>query len=83
MYVNKAGENRKVSLKSLTLFRMGLFGAAHEWGAQKGPPSQKSVIQILQWWNLAQLYFTWRRYKIYINVVTPTLNSTGTRAFFH
>ena len=23
--------------KSLTLFRMGHFGAAHEWGKQKGP----------------------------------------------
>ena len=48
MYVNKAGENRKLSLKSSTLFRMGLLGAAHGWSAQKGPPSQKSVIQILQ-----------------------------------
>ena len=27
----------------LTLFRMGLFGAAHEWGAKKAP-SLKSVI---------------------------------------
>ena len=41
----------------LTLFRMGFFGAAHGWGGGLfGPPSVKSATQILQWWNLAQLY---------------------------
>ena len=25
--------------KPMTLFRMGIFGAAHGWGGQKGPPS--------------------------------------------
>ena len=24
---------------TLTTFRMGIFGAAHGWGGQKGPPS--------------------------------------------
>ena len=36
---------------SLTLFRMGFFGAAHGWGGgegQKGPPSLKFVAHILQ-----------------------------------
>ena len=27
-----------VLAKVLTLFRMGLFGAAHGWGVQKAPP---------------------------------------------
>ena len=54
-------KNEKVAslLKVLTLFKMGLFGAAHSWGdVQKGPLSLKSLIHILQWWNLAQLYLT-------------------------
>ena len=37
--------------KRLTLFRIGLFRAAHGWGgggSQKGPPSLKSVTHILQ-----------------------------------
>ena len=42
-----------VSLLPLTLFRMGLFGAAHVWGGgrgggQKDFPSLKSVTRILQ-----------------------------------
>ena len=32
----------------LTLFRMGIFGAAHGWGPQKSPSSLKSVTHILQ-----------------------------------
>ena len=40
-------------------FRMGIFGAAHEWGGgAKRLPYLKSVTYILQWWNLAQLYLT-------------------------
>ena len=37
--------------KSLILFGMDLFRAAHEWGEQKSP-SLKSVTQIIQSWNL-------------------------------
>ena len=41
-----------VSLLPLTLFRMGLFGAAHVWGGggggQKDFPTLKSVTRILQ-----------------------------------
>ena len=51
----------------LTLFRMDIFGAGHGWRlGQKGSPSLKSLTQILQWWNLAQLYLTWRRSKKYM-----------------
>ena len=46
----------------LILFRMGLFGVAHGWGAKR-PPSLKSVTHVLQWWNLAQLYLTLRESK--------------------
>ena len=28
------------------------------WGQQKGPLSLKSVTHTIQWWNLAQLYYT-------------------------
>ena len=52
--------------RNVTLFRMGIFGAAHGWGGrgQKGPPFLESVTHILQWWNLAQLYFA--RSKIWL-----------------
>ena len=33
---------------ALTLFRMGIFGAAHGWGDLKRPPSLKSVTHNLQ-----------------------------------
>ena len=35
---DKAEYNRKVSLKSLSLFRVDLFGAAHGWGGHKKAP---------------------------------------------
>ena len=60
---------------------MGFFGAAHGWGGQKGPPSLKSVIHILQWWNLAQLYLTQRRSKKYMNHVTHPLSSADISIF--
>ena len=38
-----------IKYKTLTLFRMGFFRAAHEWrGVKKAPPSLKSVKHILQ-----------------------------------
>ena len=51
-------EKFKWSNEILTLFRTGLFGAAEGLGVAKRPPSLKSVTDILQWWNLAQLYLT-------------------------
>ena len=66
----------------LTLFRMGLFGAAHEWGGdQKGLHSLKSVTHILHWWNLAPLYLTQRRSKKCINHVTHPLSSADISIF--
>ena len=37
-----------LTLFLLTLFRMGVFGAAHGWGEAKRPLSLKSVKHILQ-----------------------------------
>ena len=34
--LKSAGENKTVTI--LTLFRMGIFRAAHGWGGQKGTP---------------------------------------------
>ena len=49
---------------NLTLFRMGIFGAAHLWGTER-PPSLKSVTHILQWWNLAVISYLKKIQKIY------------------
>ena len=58
---------------SLTLFRMGIFGAAHRWvGGPKRPPSLKSVTHILQWWNLAVVPSLKKIQKIYELRNTPT-----------
>ena len=55
-------------------WRMGAGG--------KKDPSQKYVAHFLQWWNVALLYLTQRRYKNYINNVTrPWVMLTS--AFFH
>ena len=67
---------------SLTLFRMGFFGAAHEWGGgQKGPPSLKSVANILQWWNNKVIPYLKKIQKIYESRDTPWVLLTS--AFFH
>ena len=63
-------------LNTLTLLRMGFFGAAHRWH-----PSLKSVTHILRWWNLAQLYLTQRRSKKYMNHVTHALSSADISIF--
>ena len=47
----------------------------------EGAPSLKSVKHILQWWNLAQLCFTQRRSKKYMNHVTHPLNFAGISIF--
>ena len=48
------------TLQMLTLFRMGIFGAARGWRKEpkKGSPYLKFVTHIPQWWNLTQLYLT-------------------------
>ena len=64
----------------LTLFRMGIFGAAH--GSRgKMAPSLKSVTHMLQWWNLALLYLTKRRSKKYMNHVTHSLSAADITIF--
>ena len=68
----------------LTIFRMGLFGAAHGWEAIKNAPLLfwKSVTHILQWWNFAHLYLDQRRSKKYmITWRTPWVLMIS--AFFH
>ena len=62
----------------LTLFRMGVFGAAHGWG---GAPSLKPVTHILQWWNLSQLHLPKEDPKNMNHVTHPL--SSATSAFFH
>ena len=64
----------------LTLFRMGIFRAAHGWRGAKRPPSLKSVTHILQW-NLAQLYLTLRTSKKNMNHVTCALSSADISIF--
>ena len=39
---------RAKTLKQLTLFRMGCFGAADGWDGPKSPPSLKYVTHMLQ-----------------------------------
>ena len=66
---------------TLSLFRMGFWGAAHGWGGPKRPPSLKYVTHFLQCWNFAQLYLTYRRPKKYMNHVTQPLSSVGIISF--
>ena len=71
-----------LGMKTLTLFRIGFFGAAHGRGvAESSPPYLKSVINILQWWNLAQLYLPLKKSKKHINHVTHPLRSTDISNF--
>ena len=51
---------------------MGLSRAAHRWGV--APHSLKSVKNIMQRWNLVQLYLTLRRSKKYLNHVIHTFS---------
>ena len=44
-------------------------------GRQKGLPSLKPLRHIPQWWNMAQLYPTWKRFKKYMNHVRYPLSS--------
>ena len=50
-------------------------------GEPFGPPSLKSATQILQWWTLAQLYLTYRRFKKFKNHVTQPLGSADISIF--
>ena len=74
---DKAEYNRKVSLKCLSLFRVDLFEAAHGWGGTKKPPSLKICHTNPTMMKLGTVIPYLRRSKIYINHVTPTLNSAN------
>ena len=59
----------------------GLFPGCSWMGWWKRPPSIKSVTHILQWWNLAELYLSQRRFKKYMNHVTNSLRSADISIF--
>ena len=63
----------------LVFLELMLF--SYGWGMQKVCLSLKSVTHILQWWNLVQLYLTYRRFKKYMDHVTPTLISADISIF--
>ena len=65
----------------LNLFRMSLFGASHGRGVWQKGPLPKICYTILRWWNFAQLCFTERRSKKYINRLTNPLNSADNSIF--
>ena len=50
-------------------------------GVVEKAPSIKSVTHILQWWNLAELYLSQRRFKKYMNHVTNSLRSADISIF--
>ena len=66
----------------LTLFRMGLFGAAHGWG-EGGPLSLKSSAHILQWWNVGQFYTLPKKDSKYIWITWHTPWLLLRSGFFH
>ena len=68
---------------SSELIQVGIFGAAHGWGRRtKRPLFLNSVTYILQWWNLAQLFLSYRRCKnMWIAWHTPCYLLT--LSFFH
>ena len=60
----------------------GLFWGCSRMGqGQKGAHSLKFVKHILQWWNVAQLYLTWRKSKNYMKHVTQPVNSADISIF--
>ena len=57
-----------MTYRLLTLFRMEDVETAHGWkgrGGQKGWSSLKSVIHIIQWWNLAVISYLKKIQKLY------------------
>ena len=50
-------------------------------GSKRNPSSIKAVTHILQWWNLARLYFSQRKSKKYMNHLTHHLSSTDISIF--
>ena len=63
-FTKRPGESLLMTGILLTLFRMGLFGPAHGWGAKRSH-SLKSVTHIPQWWNLSKLCYI-KKYKYFV-----------------
>ena len=66
---------------SINPIQGGHFQGCSRMGGAKRPPSLISVTHILQLWNLAQLYLTYRRSKKYINHVTQPMSSADISIF--
>ena len=72
-----------------SIFSMDLFAGAFyltlwaysELLMDRGPPSLKSVAQLLEWQKLAKLYLTRKRSKKHINHVTHPLGSADVSVF--
>ena len=72
--VNNTTWNSLKNIFSVNHIQLGSFRGCSRIGVQKCPPPLKSVKHILQWWNLAWLYLTQRRFKTYINHVAHPLS---------
>ena len=63
-----------ISKQILNLFRMSPFGVVYSRGGEgKKAPPPHNLSHIIQWGNLAQLYFTWRRSKKWEVIITLIL----------
>ena len=72
----------RVSCNFINTIQDGRFsGLLTGGGGGKRPSSLKSVAHILQWWNLTQLYLTWRRSKKIINHATHPVSSADISIF--
>ena len=70
------------AISTINPIQDGLFRGYSRMGrGQKGPPFLKSVKDILQCLNLAQLYLTQRRSKKYMNHVEHLLSSADISIF--
>ena len=80
--VNNTSWNSLTNIFSVNDIQVGSFLGCSRIGDAKMPPlSLKSVTHNLQWWNLARLYLTERRFKTYINHVTHPLNFVDISVF--
>ena len=80
--VNNTSWNSLTNIFSVNHIQVGSFLGCSRIGDAKMPPlSLKSVTHNLQWWNLARLYLTERRFKTYINHVTHPLSFADISVF--
>ena len=82
--LNNDGATQMYGYKcSFNTIQDGDFRGCSQMGGRdpKRSTSIKSVIHIIQWWNFAQLYPTWRRSKNNMNRVTHSLSSADISIF--